>query len=85
MQKSQLLAVNGKFLWSFGKEFFIETKIGNFVWCSPDYGDGDNSVRQFQGSYSDWLDQKGLDFARDKGTHSILYYIGEDFTFEETK
>lgn len=83
MQKSQLLTVSGKFFWSFGKEFFIETEIGNFVWSSPEYGDGDNSVRIFEGNYSKWLDDNGIDFARNKGTHSILYYIGEDFTFKE--
>lgn len=83
MNKEKLLSLHGHFFWSFGHEFFIETSVGNFVWSDPDYPNGDNSIKPFAGSYREWIDLIGVDFARDKGNHSILYYVGDSFTYKD--
>jgi hypothetical protein len=83
MKKEELLLLDGHFFWSFGHEFFIETTCGNFIWSDPDYPNGDNTIRAYSGSYNDWLDTVGIDYARDKGHHSILYYVGETFEIKD--
>lgn len=78
--KEQLLNMVGQFTWSFGKEFFIETELGNFVWNDPHYG-GDNTITQFNGSYADWLTFENIPFGRDKGAKLISSYCGYYWTF----
>jgi hypothetical protein len=65
------------FSWNYGDEFFLETDKGNFVWSDPDY-QGDNTIRPFEGNHSDWLNENGLEFSRDKGQHTIEGYCGKD-------
>ena len=80
MEKEQFRGMTGHFVWSFGKEFFIETQKGNFVWNDPDYG-GDNTVRQFQGDLKKWLKEMQIPYCRDKGTRFIENFIDESFIF----
>jgi len=44
MTRESFLNLVGEFTWDFGNKFYIETKIGNFVWSTfdPDYN-GNNS------------------------------------------
>lgn len=32
-----------EFNWGFGKEWFLRTNKGNFIWSDPEYG-GDNTI-----------------------------------------
>lgn len=83
MTKEKLLSMIGEFTYCWGCDFFIETSEGNFHWKDPDYN-GNNTIRKFNGSLSDFLAQfTGMDFGRDKGTHLIASFCGEDFTFIE--
>ncbi len=77
--KDQLLAVPGNFTWSFGQEFFIETSLGNYVWNDPDYG-GDNTMKRFEGEYSDWIEEAGIPYGRDKGVKFISTYCGDTWS-----
>ena len=43
--KQQLCGMFGEFFYLFGQEFFIKTKIGNFIWSNPSYN-GDGSMRR---------------------------------------
>lgn len=79
MQKEQLAGMIGHFYFSFGKEFFIETNNGNFVWNNPDYGDGDNTVKPFKGTLKQWIKSCNIPYCRDKGSKLIGNYIGNDF------
>lgn len=69
------------FGWNFAKEFFLETKEGNFVWSDPDYG-GDNTIRKFNGSLVDYCKQAGIPYIRDKGHHTVRNYCGKDVKFD---
>jgi hypothetical protein len=77
--KDVLLDTMGEFTWLFGREFFIETDIGSFIWEDPDYG-GDNTITPFFGGYKEYLTQTGQEFGRGKGRKLIRRYCGEDFT-----
>lgn len=66
----------GKFTWSFGQTFHIETKHGCYEWSDPDYG-GNNTIKP-TGTYAEWLDVNNIPYGRAKGTHSIRGYCGPD-------
>lgn len=76
LTKSEVKEVVGEFLWSFGASWFIESKMGNFIWDDPDHG-GNNTVRETLIPYLVWLDGEHIEFARSKGLHCIKDYIGE--------
>ena len=63
------------FTWDFGMMFYVETPVGNYEWQDPGYG-GDNTLRKVNVSLKEWL--KDVPFGRDKGTHVISDYCGED-------
>ena len=65
------------FTWGFANEFFLETKEGNFVWSDPDY-QGDNTIKPFNGNYLQWCKRCCIPYGREKGTHTIRGYCGED-------
>lgn len=67
----------GSFTWSFHDKFFIETSKGNFVWSDPEY-QGDNTIKSFDGSLESWCRAEGIPYGRDKGTHTIRGYCGEE-------
>jgi hypothetical protein len=67
----------GRFTWSFGRYFHIETNKGNFIWSDPDYG-GDNTIRHTDMNYMQWRQYLQLPFGRDKGEHIIRDYCGID-------
>jgi len=67
----------GDFTWCWGNSFFIETHEGNFVWKDPAYN-GDNSIVSYDGSLEDFLKENNLEYGRDKGTHIIGDYIGDE-------
>jgi len=77
MTKEELLDMVGKFTWSFGHLFHIETKAGCFEWSDPDY-DGDNTIRPC-GSYKNWVKKHGIPYGRAKGRHVIRGYCGENW------
>ena len=72
----------GEFTWSFNRQFFIETSKGNFVWNDPDY-DGDNTIKPFNGDYKKWCDPINIPFGRDKGTHTIRGYCGDQVVIKD--
>lgn len=76
----ELLESDGNFTWSFSDEFFIKTKIGNYVWKDPRYG-GDNTIRFFKGTYMKWCKRNVIPFGRDKGTHIIKEYCGSEIKY----
>ena len=79
IDKETLINTIGEFGWSFGQEFFIETKFGNFVWSDPDYN-GDNTIKKFDGDLKKFCRTIGISFVRDKGKHLIGKYCGTNFT-----
>ena len=64
------------FTWLFGKEFFLETSKGNFIWSDPDYN-GDNTITPYSGSLQSYLKECGMKYGRGKGRHMIKSYCGE--------
>jgi len=79
MYRDEFLKMSGNFSWNFGSKFFVETSIGNFIWNDPDYG-GDNIIKEFPGTYGDFLEQTGTPYCRDKGIHIIGEYVPKDIT-----
>ena len=73
------------FYHSGGPNFLLQTRIGNFVWSSPDYPDGDNKIRKFNGTYQQWCRQEGISYGKDKGTHIIGTYCGQDVIISNTE
>jgi hypothetical protein len=72
-----LLNAMGQFSWSWGDKFFIETQYGNYVWSDPDYN-GDNTIRRYHGNLKHFVLDEQVQFVRDKGTHMIRRYVGDD-------
>lgn len=69
-----------EFTWGFGHLFLLQVGQEYYVWSDPDY-QGDNTIRPFKG---DPLNFASPGFCgRDKGTHRIRDYCGEDVKFEE--
>ena len=68
------------FTWGFGCHFFLETEDGNFIWSDPEY-QGDNTIKQFNGDYKEWCSKSNIPFGRDKGSHTIRGYCGENVKF----
>ena len=68
-----------RFSWFWGKDFFVETPLGNFHYSDPDYG-GDNTMTLFEGSYEKFRIYLNFQTSRDKGFHDIEEYCGKDFT-----
>lgn len=77
LTKQEVANLIGDFTWDFGREFFIETNEGNFIWSDPDYG-GDNTIRATNETYEQWV-SKG-NYGRCKGNHLISSYCGTEFT-----
>lgn len=76
LSKEEVGKLYGRFTWTWGKEFFIETSEGNFIYSDPDYG-GDNTLRSVDASYKEWSEP--YSFGRDKGRHYITDFCGESF------
>lgn len=72
-----MLDLIADFTWDYGKEFFLETSEGNFVWSDPDHN-GDNTINPFKGTYEDWLKENGIPYGRDKGKHKIRDFCGDN-------
>jgi len=69
----RVLSQAGKFTWSFGVEFFVETEEGNYIWSDPDYG-GNGNIYKYYGNYYMWCEDLSIPFGRDKGRHTIGAY-----------
>lgn len=77
-----------RFGWAFGHLFLVEPSGSQelYVWSSPDYEGGDNTIRKLDAPYpcnrSEWtaLCRKhlGTDYVRDKGVHAISKFCGPD-------
>lgn len=78
LQREPVLTINdsAEFTWSFGNQFFLETKYGNYIWNDPEYG-GDNIISKFEGGIFDWYRSRGIPFGRAKGHHIIKEYCGK--------
>ena len=77
--KENLLQQHGEFTWYWGKDWFIETPIGNFHWQDPDYGGGNNTITLFEGDIDAFRKMLNMDYGRDKGFHEIERYCGNQF------
>lgn len=71
----------GKFTWNFGQKFHIETDVGDFEWSDPAYN-GDNTIKPTV-SYVKWMWKEHIPYGRDKGSHTIRSYCGEDVSIQE--
>lgn len=78
-QRAKMLALDdeAKFTWAWNHEFFLETAKGNFIWSCPDYINGDNTIRPYQGRLADYYWEKNITVGRSKGKHIIREYCGE--------
>jgi hypothetical protein len=66
------------FTWMFGNTFFLEAgKKGNYLWLDPDYG-GDNIIVKTEMTYKEYCEKIGPEFGRDKGSHIIRDYCGDE-------
>lgn len=69
----------GHFTWSFiGPKYFVETPYGNFIWSDPQYPDGDNMLVRYKKPFTDWIRELKIPYGRDKGSHVIREYCGDD-------
>lgn len=69
------------FTFNFGGLFLMETEHGFFVWDSPDYGEGKNTIRPYKGEPRHFTHRNFC--GRCKGTHQIRKYCGEDVVFSD--
>lgn len=70
-----------KFVHGFGCMFFLETTEENYVWSDPEYPNGDNTIKKFNGTVKQWLEVNQIPFGRSKGTHKVREYCGENVIF----
>ena len=78
MKKEELLALDGDITWLWCHEYFIETSEGNFIWSSPGYDGGDNTIRPCDVSLNEYLRSANIPFGRGKGWHAIVDYCGKN-------
>jgi hypothetical protein len=78
--KEKLLSTMSDFTWFWGQDWFIETELGNFHWKDPDYGNGDNTITKFDGTYKDFCTYLNIEYGRDKGKNLIPNRCGNNFT-----
>ena len=65
-----------EFTWCWGCEFFIETVYaGNYIWKDPGYYEGDNSFKETDVTYKEFLGSLGIPYGRSKGRHLIKDFI----------
>ena len=76
------------FVWNFDHEYFL-TPVDvenpdyrhykyNYVWSSPQYPDGTNTIWPYYGSIKDYF---GSSFGRDKGRHIVRDICGQKTKF----
>ena len=70
-----------EFTWFWNHDFFLETNEGNFIGSDPGYPGGDNTIRHYYGTIRDFCRDSHVSFGRDKGTHTIRSYCGENVVF----
>ena len=63
-----------EFTWDFGQNFILKVDNRFYIWSDPDYN-GDNTIRPLKGTFAEYF--RGF-FGRDKGTHRISDYCGQD-------
>lgn len=70
------------FTWLLNDEFFLETIEGNYVWSSPEYPGGNNTIRHYNGSLGDYMiNESCCEFGSHKGEHRIRDYCGDSVKF----
>lgn len=68
----------GAFTWLWSEEYFIQSHgKGNWIWKSSEYAGGDNTIRRYNGTLTDYLKEIQLPFGRGKGVHTIKQYCGD--------
>jgi len=80
MTPQQFLLCTGEITWMHTEEYFIETNFGNFIWKNPKHG-GDNTVRYFGRTFTEYLHDHTLSFGEGMGDHVIGVYCGTDVIF----
>jgi hypothetical protein len=80
MTPQEFLHEEGTFTWLWNARFFVETRLGNFVWMSPSY-EGDNTLTYTSKTYEEYLKDHHVPFGREKGVHEIGEYVGEQVIF----
>ena len=68
----------GRFSWGFGNKWFILVGGKAYEWSDPSYPGGLGTIRPFHGTYKHWCRKLQIPYGRDKGTHVIRDYCGED-------
>lgn len=63
----------GEFTWMWTQDFFVETKAGNYIWKSPEYG-GDNTIQKHPGTYEEYCNKINVSYGRCKGYQNIEKY-----------
>lgn len=82
MNKQEFLNMHGEFSWGYSSDWFIETPKGNFIWSDSDYPLGNNHIKKFNGTLSDFLALKGIPYVRDKGITVIKNRVPETVTID---
>ena len=84
-RKQNLLEEIGKFTWFYNHKFFVETKLGDFIWSDPEYPEGDNTFTPYLGGINQFLKEQGVSVAKYKGEHQIKIYCGTEIKLIEEK
>lgn len=79
MNKLDLLNTEGNFTWFWGKDWFIETDLGNFHWSDPSFPGGTDTIKPFSGGIGDFCEYIGHGYGRGKGTRTIRTGCGNQF------
>jgi hypothetical protein len=70
-----------EFVWGFGRELYLKTNNGSFIWSDPRLG-GDNTIRPTKLSYQDWINPDCIGACgKNKGVHIIGDYCGNNVVF----
>lgn len=75
--------------WSFNHLYLLDTGSELYIWSSPSYLGGDNTIRKLNTSYprstKDWAvlyrTHLGIDFVRCKGKQVVRNYCGDQVKF----
>ena len=78
--KESIINVEGDFTLCYSGVWFIQTKIGNFIW-NENADEGNGIIRPFRKGLVGFLYMVGVDCGIDGGCHEIRRKCGDAFTF----
>jgi hypothetical protein len=75
--------------WAFSYQYLLDTGSELYIWSSPSYLGGDNTVRKLNTTYprstkawtSLYIEHLGVGFVRCKGRHIVRSYCGDQVKF----